>query len=105
MFSLLKHILWLLHIAAIAYFVMKYVGYDLNWHYFDSRKADCQTELAKCRENLIRTGIDGAKKTCDWKCTTLDPKLFIKKKVSSDAPPESTTSPATLPEGATMEAL
>lgn len=99
MFSLLKHALWLLHIAAIAFFVMKYVGYDIDWHYFDSRKADCQTELAQCREDLIRTGIEGAKKNCNWKCTTLDPRLFIKKKESPNS------SPNILPESATMEAL
>ncbi len=83
MFSLLKHILWLIHIAAIAYFVMKYVGYDINWRYFDSRKAACEAELAQCRQDLIRTGLEGVKQNCDWQCVDIDPKLLIRKKDTS----------------------
>lgn len=88
MFSLLKHILWLIHIAAIAYFVMKYVGYDINWHYFDSQKSACEAEFAQCRQDLIRTGLEGVKQTCEWKCAEINPKLLIKKK---DPEPSVTT--------------
>lgn len=100
MFSLLKHILWLIHIAAVAYFVMKYVGYDVNWHYFDSRKADCEAELAQCRQDLIRTGIEGVKQNCDWKCTDIDPKLLIRKQES--APTTDQPSSGTMSEEAAL---
>ena len=93
MFSLLKHILWLIHIAAVAYFVMKYAGYDINWNYFNKRKTACEAELAQCQKDLIRTGVEGLKQTCDWKCATLDPKLFIKKKNPSE--PVETTDQST----------
>ena len=100
MFSLLKHILWLIHIAAVAYFVMKYVCYDVNWHYFDSRKADCEAELAQCRQDLIRTGIEGVKQNCDWKCTDIDPKLLIRKQES--APTTDQPSSGTMSEEAAL---
>ncbi|MBP6889331.1 MAG: hypothetical protein KBC83_02250 [Candidatus Moranbacteria bacterium] len=98
MFSLLKHLLWLLHIGAIAYFVMTYFGYDINWHYFDTQKKACEERLAECRHDLIKTGIDGIKETCDWKCANISPKLLIQKKGTQNEE----ISPETLP---TKEAL
>lgn len=80
MFSLLKHILWLIHIVAIMYFVMRYFGYDLNWHYWDGQKNACEERLERCRHDLLKTGLEGAKQTCDWKCVDVNPKLFLQKK-------------------------
>ncbi len=84
MFSLLKHLLWLIHIGAIVYFGMTYFGYDINWHYFDTQKKACEERLAECRHDLIKTGIEGVKETCDWKCANISPKLLIHKKEVSD---------------------
>lgn len=87
MFSLIKHLLWLLHIAAIAYFMMKYAGYSINWHYFDTQKEACETRLAECQQSLIRTGIDGMKETCNWECADINPRLLIQKTAKPDASP------------------
>lgn len=76
-FSFLKLIVWLAGATVIAYFALPYFGYEINLGYFDERKAACQEQLAACRKDLIKNGLDGAKKTCDWKC--VDPKLIIKK--------------------------
>lgn len=84
MFSLLKHLLWLIHIGAIVYFGMTYFGYDINWHYFDTQKKACEERLAECRHDLIQTGIEGVKETCDWKCANISPKLLVHKKEVSD---------------------
>ncbi|MDQ5902080.1 MAG: hypothetical protein QG606_296 [Patescibacteria group bacterium] len=104
MFSLIKHLLWLIHIGAIFYFSLKYIGYDVNWHYFDTQKKACEARLTECRQNLIKTGIEGAKETCDWKCADISPKLLIQKK---EAAPENTSpempKPTKTPENATIE--
>ncbi|MBP6975655.1 MAG: hypothetical protein KBB51_02375 [Candidatus Moranbacteria bacterium] len=106
MFSLLKHLLWLIHIGAVLYFVMTYFNYDINWHYFDTQKKACEERLAECRRDLIKTGIEGAKKNCDWKCADISPKLLIHKKEvpSQEEIPTAETSdtPETLENG-TME--
>lgn len=84
MFSLIKHLLWLIHIGAIMYFSLKYFGYDVNWHYFDTQKKACEERLTECRQDLIKTGIEGVKETCDWKCANISPKLLIQKKEASN---------------------
>lgn len=76
-FSLLKLIIWLAGVAVIASFALPYFGYTVNMSYFDERKAACQEKLAECRKDLLKSGFEGAKETCDWKC--VDPKLIIKK--------------------------
>jgi hypothetical protein len=86
MFSLLKHLLWLIHIGAILYFVLTYVGYDINWHYFDTQKKACEERLAQCRQDLIKTGVEGFKETCDWKCANISPNLLIRKKTEPEQP-------------------
>jgi len=105
MFSLLKHLLWLLHIGAIAYFAMTYFGYDINWHYFDTQKKACEERLAECRHDLIKTGIDGARETCDWKCANISPKLLIQKKeVQKEKSPSETPVVRETPNNDTIEA-
>lgn len=107
MFSLLKHLLWLIHIGAIIYFVMTYFGYDINWHYFDTQKKACEDRLTECRRDLIRTGIEGAKERCDWKCADMSPKLLIHRKEAAlsdeKQPSTETPEPAKNPENGTME--
>jgi len=77
MFALIKLIIWLAGVSAIAYFALPYFGYEINTHYFSERKAVCQEKLSECQENLIQTGIQGAKDRCNFQC--VDPKLLIKK--------------------------
>lgn len=107
MFSLLKHLLWLIHIGAILYFVMTYFGYDINWHYFDTQKKACEERLTECRRDLIKTGIEGVKQNCDWKCADISPRLLIHRKEAPSRAESSTTGtpdPPETPENGTIEA-
>jgi hypothetical protein len=84
MFSLLKLIVWIAGVLAIAYFVLPYFGYELNANYWNERRAACQEKLNQCRSDLINTGIQGAKEKCDFQC--VDPKILINKKSVSTNP-------------------
>jgi hypothetical protein len=75
MFHLIKFLLWLAAIAIIAFFVLKFFGYDVNMNYFNDSKAACQKRLSDCTKTLIEQGTKNAK--CDIMC--VDPKLIIKK--------------------------
>lgn len=77
MFHLVRFAIWIAGITTIAFFGLRYFGYDINWNYWEEQKADCREKLEQCRNDVIRTGIDGAKKTCEWNC--VDPKVLIKK--------------------------
>ena len=77
MFGLLKLIIWLAGTAVVGYFVLQYIGYDVNWNYWDERKVACQERITQCRKDLIKTGLEGAKENCNFNC--LDPKLLIEK--------------------------
>ena len=77
-FSLIKLVIWLAGVAVIAFFALPYFGYAINLNYFDERKEVCQEQLTACRKDLIKSGFDGAKENCDWKC--VDPKLIIEKR-------------------------
>ncbi len=106
MFSLLKHLLWLIHIGAVLYFVMLYFGYDINWHYFDTQKKACEERLTECRRDLIETGIKGAKENCEWKCADISPELIIRKKEAlspEENPSTGTREPTKTPENGTIE--
>lgn len=81
-FSLLKLIIWVAGVTVITYFAMSYFGYGVNWNYFDERKAVCQEKLEQCKKDLINTGIEGAKKNCDFQC--VNPELLIKKRVQTE---------------------
>ncbi|MBI2439633.1 MAG: hypothetical protein HYV45_03495 [Candidatus Moranbacteria bacterium] len=76
-FGIIKLIVWMAGVAAIAYFVLPYFGYTVNTDYFHESKDSCQEKLTQCQNNLIKSGLDGAKETCDFQC--LDPKILIKK--------------------------
>ena len=76
-FSLLKLIIWLAGVGVIAYFMLPYFDYELNWNYWNERKVVCQEALKQCRQDIFKNGWNGAKETCNWQC--IDPKLIIKK--------------------------
>ncbi len=76
MFSILKSIVWIAGILAVAYFVLGYFGYEINKDYLDSSKAECQKRLKDCTNNLIRQGIDNVE--CDINCASTG--IIIKKK-------------------------
>jgi len=78
MFGILKLIIWLAGTAVVGYFVLQYVGYDVNWNYWNERKVACQEALTSCRKDLLKKGLEGAKENCDFKC--VDPQLLIEKK-------------------------
>lgn len=79
MFSLLKLIVWMAGVLALAYFVLPYFGYEINTNYWNERKVACQEKLQQCQKDLIKSGIEGAKEKCNIQC--VDPKLLIKKSV------------------------
>ncbi len=78
MFSLLKLIIWIAGVLAIAYFVLPYFGYELNTNYWNERKFACQEKLKQCQSDLIQSGLQGAKEKCNFQC--VDPKILINKK-------------------------
>lgn len=80
MFSLLKLIIWIAGVIAIAYFVLPYFGYELNSNYWNESKAACQEKLNQCQHDLIQSGLQGAKEKCNFQC--VDPKILINKKDS-----------------------
>lgn len=77
-FSLLKLVIWVAGVGVIALYGLPYVGYEVNTQYFSERKADCQEKLEQCRNELLKTGLEGAKENCSLSC--VDPKILIKKK-------------------------
>lgn len=82
MFFLLRLIIWLAGLAVVSYGALRLVGYDVNLEYFNDQKASCEERLRQCRDDLIKTGIEGAKEKCDFQC--VDPKLLIRKSVASE---------------------
>ncbi len=77
-FGLIRLAIWLAGVAVIAYFVLAFMGYSVNWEYFSDRKKVCEEVLRQCQADLIKTGLEGAKEKCKWQC--FDPKLLIHKK-------------------------
>lgn len=84
-FGLIRIIIWLAGVAVIAYFLLPFVGYRFNWDYFEDRKVQCEKVIRQCQSDLVKTGIEGAKENCPWKC--VDPKLLIKKDSSEENQP------------------
>jgi len=76
MTSIIKLIVWLAGILVIAYFVLGFLGYEINRDYFNSSKASCEEKLKNCSNELIHKGIDNAQ--CNVDCA--NPELIIKKK-------------------------
>lgn len=75
MFHLIKLIIFLAGIAAIAYFALPHFGYEVNLDYFNQSKEACQQKVNDCSKNLVEQGTKNVK--CDLNC--VDPKLIIKK--------------------------
>jgi hypothetical protein len=75
MFHLLKFIIWLAGIAVVLYFALPYFGYEINMHYFNDSKKECQDRVSECSKQLMEQGTKNAK--CDFNC--VDPKLIIRK--------------------------
>ncbi len=84
-FGLIRLVIWLAGVAVVAYVALGFVGYQVNWSYFEDSKKVCEETLRKCQSDLIKTGIEGAKEKCPWKC--IDPKLLIKKDTSKENQP------------------
>ncbi|MDO8241130.1 MAG: hypothetical protein Q7T51_04090 [Candidatus Moranbacteria bacterium] len=76
MFDLLKSIVWIVVMLALAYFIMSYFGYEPNLEYFSTSKEACQAKIKDCTNNVIHNGIDNADK-CNFNC--VNPELIIKK--------------------------
>jgi hypothetical protein len=83
MFFLLRLIIWLSGLAVVCYGALRLVGYDVNWAYFQDQRPACEERLKKCRDDLIKSGIEGAKEKCDFQC--VDPQLLIRKSVASES--------------------
>lgn len=79
---LLRFLIWFAGLLVVAYGALRLVGYDVNFEYFDNQKASCEAELTRCRKELIKTGLEGARERCDFQC--VDPSLLIKKKAASN---------------------
>ena len=75
MFHLIKLILIIIGLSALAYFALPFFGYEVNLNYFNESKEACQQRLADCSKNLVEQGTKNA--TCDVMC--VDPTLIIKK--------------------------
>jgi hypothetical protein len=76
MIKLVKLIIWVAGVCAVALCLLNYFGYEINKNYFDESKAKCQQRIDECKKDLVHQGIDNAK--CDFNC--VNPKLIIKKK-------------------------
>ena len=68
----------MLGVATLIYIALPYVGYEVNWSYWNESKAACEERLRSCQRDIIKTGLEGAKEKCDFKC--VDTKFLIQKK-------------------------
>ena len=77
MFKLIKLVIYLAGIIAIAYFALPYFGYELNLKYLTESKETCQKRLQECSDQLLLKGIENP--SCNpTQC--VDRSLIIKKK-------------------------
>lgn len=76
MFSLIKLIVWMAGVLALAYFILGYFGYAVNMDYFSASRSACEEKLKECANNTLRQGINNAQ--CEMDC--VNPSLIIKKK-------------------------
>jgi len=77
MFAILKLIIWMAGVVTVAYFVLPFIGYELNLQYWQDQKGACQKELQQCQKDLIKGGLEGAKENCTITC--VDHKRLIEK--------------------------
>ena len=77
MFKLIKLVIFLAGIIAIAYFALPYFGYEFNVKYITESKAECEKKLTECKNLFIMKGLENP--SCDpMQC--VDRNLIIKKK-------------------------
>lgn len=81
-FFFVKLIVWFLGVATLVYIALPYVGYEVNWNYWNESKIACQTRLESCQRDLIKSGLEGAKEKCNFKC--VDTRSLIQKKEKSE---------------------
>ena len=67
-FGLIKLIVWLAGVVTISYFALPYFGYQVNLGYWQERQVACKEKIEACQRDLIKTGIEGVKETCDIRC-------------------------------------
>ncbi len=77
MFLILRAAIFIAGIGTLTLFGLRYFGYDINWNYWEEQKSGCQDKLNQCQKDFLKSGLDGAKQTCEWDC--VDPKILIKK--------------------------
>ncbi len=77
LFGLLKIVIWLAGVTVIASFALPYFGYMINMNYWNESRAACQENLRECQKDIIQTGLNGAKESCNFQCVDL--LLLIKK--------------------------
>lgn len=76
-FFFVKLGIWLVGLGTVLYFVLPYAGYQVNLNYWKESRAACEERLQACQRDLIKTGLEGAKEKCDWKC--MDTRSLIQK--------------------------
>lgn len=77
MFKLIKLVIYIAGILAIAYFVLPKFGYEFNVKYITESKLECQKRLKECSDMFILKGIENP--SCD-PAQCVDRNLIIKKK-------------------------
>lgn len=82
-FSFLKMVIWVAGVGVLAYYGLPYVGYQVNTDYFEGRKAACEKQIAECRKELLRGGMDRVRASCDLAC--VDPKILIRKQSTENS--------------------
>ncbi|TAK95468.1 hypothetical protein EPO05_04170 [Patescibacteria group bacterium] len=58
MFKILKFVIWIVGIVGVAYLILRYRGYDVNWMYFDSHRAACREMMKRCQEDFMAKGYE-----------------------------------------------
>lgn len=80
MFSLLRLIVWLVGVATILFFGLRYFGYETDLGYWKEQRTRCLKEFDDCRKIFIREGTEGLRDHCRPECLT-DPSTLLKKSV------------------------
>jgi uncharacterized membrane protein (Fun14 family) len=70
MFKLIKFVLLIAGLFTVAYFTLRYFGYDINWSYFSKKQKDCQERVRVCREEFLAQGYENP--NCQIKDCVID---------------------------------
>lgn len=76
MFKLIKLVIWIAGVLAIAYLAMRYFGYDVNWQYLSESREKCEARMRTCKEEFFAKGYENP--NCKFNC--LEAGLIYKKK-------------------------